>query len=85
MSPKRRRARPLGKSGNFIAAWRLYRGYATQDDLARASGINRSVINRLENGKLLWRQDLLEPIAEALDCQPFELIAYDPSEKRRTR
>jgi transcriptional regulator with XRE-family HTH domain len=42
----------------------------TQADLARRLGLARSYISMLENGERPLNDELLERIAEALNCKP---------------
>lgn len=39
----------------------------------------KSVISALENGKQRWNQDIVELAAEALNCEPPDLIVRDPT------
>jgi predicted DNA-binding transcriptional regulator AlpA/DNA-binding Xre family transcriptional regulator len=59
---------------NFIQEWRIARGFKTQSEFARASGIERATICRLESGALPWRKHWLEKLAAALDCTPADLL-----------
>jgi DNA-binding Xre family transcriptional regulator len=80
-SPRTRRAPPAvtpTPSQNSIRKWREFRGIATQGELAIKASITRATISRLETGNLEYRQWLLERLATALDCQPFDLIGTDP-------
>ena len=64
--------------GHYIRAWRLYRGLLTQAELAAKVGLTSQSISRLESGRMKYRQEILERIAEALDCTPADLIGRDP-------
>jgi DNA-binding Xre family transcriptional regulator len=77
--PKRNGRGPAKQSANHIRAWRLHRGFATQGDLAKKSGITRATISRLESGTLPYRQWQLEKLSVALDCKPHDLIGTDPN------
>lgn len=78
--PTKRNCRgPAKKSVNHIRAWRLHRGFATQGDLAKKSGITRATISRLESGALPYRQWQLEKLSDALGCAPHDLIGTDPN------
>jgi DNA-binding Xre family transcriptional regulator len=70
---------PVKAPANYLRAWRLFRGYASQGDLAKASGITRATICRLESGAMPYRQWLLEKLAKVLDCAPVDLIGTDPT------
>lgn len=66
-------------SSNFLRAWREMSGFTTQQTLAKASGVSRSVISRLEAGQLCYREDQLISLAIALDAHPAELLSVDPT------
>jgi len=70
---------PYGK--NFIRAWREFRGIAAQGDLAEKAGLARETVNRLESGKLAYKQRYLVLLAKALDCSPMALIEVNPYEQ----
>lgn len=78
-SPKPPKHRPT-----FLRAWREHRGF-TQEELAgrieAVSGrsLSPGMISRLENGRVAYTQPLLEVLAEALGCQPADLLMRDPS------
>jgi transcriptional regulator with XRE-family HTH domain len=62
----------------FLKEWRTHRGL-TQQQLADRLETTKSVISALENGKQRWNQDLVELAAEALNCEPADLIVRDPT------
>ena len=64
---------------HHIRAWRLYRGLKTQAELAIKVGLTSQSISRLESGRMGYRQDILEKIAEALACSPADLLGRDPT------
>lgn len=50
-------------------------------DLAREVGISNVNLSKLKNGKVTAiRLSTLEHICRALDCQPGDLIEYQPEE-----
>lgn len=55
---------------------RKKRGW-TQDQLASAVGVKRSVISKYENGAISPSTDMLRQIAEALDVEAWELLDSD--------
>lgn len=71
-SPKR----PLRKT--YIRAWRNFRGL-TQEDFADRLGVSHSTVSRIERGLLGYTQDFLEAAADALLCEPADLIMRDPT------
>lgn len=55
------------------------------DELAQRLGKDRSTIYRYENGEIEnLPLDMLEPIAQALEIEPQELLGWDQSEKEET-
>lgn len=62
----------------FLKEWRTHRGL-TQQQLADRLETTKSVISALENGKQRWNQDILELAAEALNCDPVDIIVRDPT------
>ncbi|HXQ46266.1 MAG TPA: helix-turn-helix transcriptional regulator [Caulobacteraceae bacterium] len=64
---------------HFIRAWRKYRGL-TQAQLAERIGIDRSYLSNIETGRRRYDQPFLEAAAEALRCEPADLIMRDPTE-----
>lgn len=69
---------PMGQS-HFIRAWRKHRGL-TQVQLAERVGINQGNLSKIESGARQYDQEFLEKAAEALKCEPADLIARDPAD-----
>jgi transcriptional regulator with XRE-family HTH domain len=63
----------------FLKEWRKHRSY-TQDRLAEMTGLSKPYVSQLETGKRQYTQELLEVFAEALRCEPADLIIRDPSD-----
>lgn len=63
---------------HFIAQWRRYQNLS-QDRLAEQLGISKATLSRIENGIIPYSQDFLEACAEALRCEPADLIMRDPT------
>jgi transcriptional regulator with XRE-family HTH domain len=63
----------------FIKAWRKHRG-KTQSQIADFIGISVPQLSRIESGEQEYRQDLLEMLADALQCGPADLLMRDPSQ-----
>jgi len=63
---------------HFIKEWRQYRNL-TQDKLADRLDISTASLSRLESGKQPYTQDVLEALADALSCEPADLIMRDPT------
>lgn len=62
---------------HFIKEWREYRNL-TQDQLAERLPISKATLSRIENRKIPYSQDFLEACAEALRCEPADLIMRNP-------
>lgn len=75
---ERRNANDQNLIKNFVKEWRIFRGFATQVALAKASGVRAGDINRLESGKISWTHTNLAPLAKALNCHEGDLISRDP-------
>lgn len=61
----------------YIRAWREHRGF-TQERLAERVSLTAATLSRVENGKLPYSQPMLEALAEALGCEPADLLARPP-------
>lgn len=64
---------------HYIREWRKHR-QLTQEQLAERIGIDKSYLSKIENGKKRYDQPFLEAAAEAMSCEPGDLIVRDPSE-----
>lgn len=75
------RTKTTAKNGerprHFIREWRKHRGF-TQEQLASRLEVAVSTISQLETGKQGYSQPTLEAIAEALSCQPADLLIRNP-------
>jgi transcriptional regulator with XRE-family HTH domain len=63
---------------HFIKEWRNHRGL-TMERLADRLEISKATLSRIENGKQPYTQDTLEALADALSCEPADLIMRDPT------
>ena len=70
---------PMAKRGHYIKEWRKFRGL-TQEQFAERIGINRAYLSKIESGKRRYDQPFLEAAADALRCEPADLIVRDPSD-----
>lgn len=61
----------------FFRAWRKYRGL-TQEQLAERVDMSVSSISQLETGKQGFTDTTLLAIADALNCEPGDLLSRDP-------
>jgi transcriptional regulator with XRE-family HTH domain len=62
---------------HYIREWRKFRGL-TQEQLAGRLGVVTSSVSQLETGKQGYSQPMLEAIAEALRCEPADLLNMNP-------
>lgn len=62
----------------FIKEWRKHRGL-TQEQLGDRLGLTQATVARIEQGKIAYTQPVLEAMADALRCEPADLIMRDPS------
>jgi transcriptional regulator with XRE-family HTH domain len=67
-----------GHPRHFIKEWRKHRGL-TQEQLAERIGIARSYLTKIERGDRRYDQPFLEAAADALRCEPSDLIVRDPT------
>lgn len=63
---------------HFIKAWREHRGLS-QEQLAERIGVTHGAVSQLERGLVNYTQPMLEALADALDCEPADLIMRDPN------
>ena len=63
---------------HFIRQWRKHRDL-TQEQLAERIGIARSYLTKIERGDRRYDQPFLEAAADALRCEPADLIMRDPT------
>lgn len=63
---------------HFIRQWRTHRGY-TLEQVAEMIGVTHGGLSQLERGVINYTQPMLEKLAEALNCEPADLIMRDPS------
>jgi transcriptional regulator with XRE-family HTH domain len=62
----------------FLNEWREYRNL-TQEQLAERVGMSVSNVSQLEQGRQGYSQEGLEALAEALQCEPGQLLTVDPT------
>lgn len=68
----------MAKQRHFLKSWRKHRGL-TQEQLAERVGYDRTYISKIEKGTKRYDQPFLEAVAEALRCEPADLIMRDPT------
>lgn len=64
---------------NFIRNWREYRGL-TQEQLAERIDRSTATVSLLETQKAPYTQETLESLAQALQCQPSDLLTGPPGD-----
>lgn len=68
-----------GPPRHFIREWREFRDLS-QERLADRVDVSRGTISQLENGAIAYTQAMLEALADALSCEPADLINRNPIE-----
>lgn len=61
----------------FIRDWRKWRKL-TLERLADRVGVSVGALSQLERGDVGYTQPMLEALADALNCEPADLITYSP-------
>ena len=61
----------------FIREWRKHRGL-TLVQLANRVGVSQPTVSRIERGEQPYSQPILEAFADALGCEPADLIGRLP-------
>ena len=64
----------------FIRRWRKFRGI-NQARLGELTGVTGSSISQLERGLQGFTDKSLARLAEALQCDPVDLLGWDPYQK----
>ncbi|MGE3419348.1 MAG: helix-turn-helix transcriptional regulator [Bradyrhizobium sp.] len=65
---------------HFIKEWREHRGL-TQEQAAERVQLDRTTLGRIENRRIAYTQPILEALAEAYSCEPWDLLHRDPSKE----
>lgn len=68
--------KPHDRRRHYLREWRKAAGL-TQEDAADTAGISRSLLSKIEAGKVPYNQDLLEQLAEIYRCEPDDLITVN--------
>lgn len=63
----------------FIRNWRKHRGL-TQEQLAERIEMSPATVSMLERGETPYNQGVLEAVADALMCEPVDLLIRNPSD-----
>jgi transcriptional regulator with XRE-family HTH domain len=67
------------KRTTHIRAWRKHRGLSLER-LGERVGVTKGALSQLENGTVAYTQPMLEALAEALSCEPQDLLMRDPTD-----
>ncbi|MGI6393588.1 MAG: helix-turn-helix domain-containing protein [bacterium] len=67
--------------GQRLKMLRKHKGMS-QDDISFASGVDRSYLSEIENGKSSPTIDMVDKIARALNIAPNEFFIFDVSEPK---
>lgn len=65
------------KRKTFIKQWRKFRDLS-QETLGERIGVTAGNLSQIEQGKTSYTQPMLEALADALRCDPAELLMRDP-------
>lgn len=76
-TPKRVVPRFKKRRRIFVSEWRKHRGL-TQEQLAERVGWSVSNVSQLEQGRQGYSQEGLEALADALNCDPGQLLNVNP-------
>lgn len=69
----------MAKRPWYLKQWRKFRGYS-QERLAEMVETSKGYISDVERGNRPYNQELLEKLADALQCAPADLLMRDPSQ-----
>ena len=70
--------KPAVRRRIFLKQWREFRGL-TQEQLADRVGWSVGNVSQLERGLQGYSQEGLEALAEALQCDPGQILTVDPT------
>lgn len=64
----------------FFREWRKHRGLTLQRLADRLEGVTTyASLSRIERGRQPYDRKILEAVADALDCEPADLLSRDPA------
>lgn len=63
----------------FLRPWRKHRRLS-QEALAARAGLTQGLISQLENNQADYSGTTLESLAEALQCNPADLLIREPTD-----
>lgn len=72
----------------YFRQWRKHRGF-TQDEVLNRLAVfedplipkTNASLSRIENGKQIYTQRILEALAEIYQCEPGDLLSRDPTKE----
>lgn len=67
------------KRRTFFREWRKFRNL-TLEALAERIGVTAGALSQLERGETGYTQPMLEALANAMNCEPADLLIRDPNE-----
>lgn len=70
---------PERNPGHFIREWREFRNLS-QERVAERVGLSVPQVSRIETGNQGYRRETLEKFAQALGCDPADLLRPPPIE-----
>lgn len=71
--------KPTVGKRHFLREWRKSK-HLSQEQVEEATGIDRTIISKVETGKLRYDQPMLETLSELYGCTPADLIMRNPLE-----
>jgi len=69
-----------GHPRHYVREWRKFRGL-TQERLAERIPYTTGAISQLETGRVAYTQPIIEALAEALQCEPGDLLSRNPEKE----
>jgi transcriptional regulator with XRE-family HTH domain len=62
----------------YFRQWRKHRRF-TLEQVSERIGVTPGALSQLERGLVQYTQPMLEALADALNCEPADLIMRDPA------
>lgn len=76
-------------AGPYLKQWRKHRGLSQKQVVDRLASYNdenlpttEASLSRIENGKQVWGQRIIEALAFIYDCETDELMTRDPVQEK---
>lgn len=77
MAERHERAQTRFMSKKHFREWRDFRGL-TQEQVAGRTGIDNTILSKLERGKVNYTEKHLEALSHAYNCTPADLLTPPP-------